>query len=61
MSGVRYPADIYEVTLRIGAYDLPKVRAVADPSNQETILGRDVLNQLIVTLNGLAQVTEIAR
>jgi hypothetical protein len=53
--------DIYEVSLRVGSYMVSKVYAVADKRNAEVILGRDVLNQFIVTLNGLASTVEISQ
>jgi predicted aspartyl protease len=52
--------DIYLVQVRIGSYDVGGVRAVALPSGSEAILGRDVLNQLILTLNGLANVVGVS-
>jgi hypothetical protein len=36
------------------------IQVVGDTEGEEAILGRDVLNQLIVTLNGLASVVEIS-
>ncbi|MCX6044961.1 MAG: hypothetical protein NT075_07595 [Chloroflexi bacterium] len=54
ISGFSQSVDIYTVSLQIGFFKLPKVYAVADRQNGETIVGRDVLNQFIVTLNGLA-------
>lgn len=44
--------DVYLATLEIGPYQLPGIRILADARFGEAILGRDVLNQLIVTLNG---------
>ena len=35
------------------------MRVVVDKCRDELIIGRNVLNQFIVTLNGLAVVTEI--
>ena len=61
IAGVSYPVDIYEVELQIGSYHIPKVYAVADGQNREMIIGRDVLNQFVVTLNGLANVVEISQ
>ncbi|MCA9938200.1 MAG: retroviral-like aspartic protease family protein [Anaerolineales bacterium] len=61
ITGIRYPVDIYEVGLQIGPYRIPKVYAVADVQNGEMILGRDALNQFIVTLNGLANIVEISQ
>ena len=60
VSGVSYAVDIYEVRVQLGPILLPKVYAVANRSNDETILGRDVLNHLVVTLNGLASVVEVS-
>lgn len=60
IAGTRIAVVLYRVALRIGPHLVRGVRAVADPSNQNSILGRDVLNQLVVTLNGLASVTEIS-
>jgi len=52
-------SDNSVVVLQLGNFTIPKVYAVADRQNGEMILGRDVLNQFIVTLNGLANVVEI--
>lgn len=59
-SGLSYVVDMYETALRVGGFTVPKVYAVADRQNGEMILGRDVLNYFVVTLNGLAQTTEIS-
>jgi len=53
MQGPLYRVDVYEVEMRIGNFRVPKTRVVADPQNAGAILGRNVLNQFIVTLNGL--------
>ena len=58
VAGISYTVDMYRVFVTIGEFHT-WATAVADHQNQQTILGRDVLNQLIVTLNGLAFVTEI--
>jgi len=58
-SGLRIPVAIYMVQLQIGVSVLPGVEVVGRTGSNETIVGRDVLNQFIVTLNGLANVTEI--
>lgn len=55
------PYDVYLGTITIGAYVIRGVRILADPQNNEAILGRDVLNQMIVTLNGLANIVEITQ
>ena len=53
-------ADIYLVSLRVGPALLGAVRVVAGAEGDEILLGRNVLNQLVVTLNGLASTVEIA-
>jgi predicted aspartyl protease len=60
-SGLSYIVDIYEVVVQIGSFTVPKVYAIADRSNSEATIGRDVLNHLIVTLNGLAYTVEISQ
>ena len=60
VTGARNSVDIYAIKLRIGTYKLSSVRVVADEQNHETILGRNVLNHFVVTLNGLASITEIS-
>ena len=53
--------DVYLVMLRIGPFQIRGVRVLADKFGNEIILGRNALNQLIVTLNGLANVVEISQ
>ncbi len=60
VTGVRQTADLYLITVQIGPHKITGIRATAVSVGSEAILGRDVLNHLIVTLNGLANVTEIA-
>ena len=59
--GPSFAVDVHEVTLWIGQFRLPQVRVVADQQNSECILGRNVLNRFIVTLNGLASITDISQ
>ena len=54
------PYDVYLVVLEIGPYRLPGVRVLADRRFGEAVIGRDVLNQLVVTLNGPGLTVEIA-
>jgi hypothetical protein len=46
--------------VQIGSYSL-FARVVGDEINSEIIIGRDILNQFIVTLNGLASIVEISQ
>lgn len=52
--------DVYLATLIIGTHTMSAVRVVAAMDGAEAIIGRNVLNRLVVTLNGLAGVTEIS-
>jgi predicted aspartyl protease len=56
----RIQVDLYWVWLYIGNLRPMYVEVVADSVGEEAILGRDVLNQFIVTLNGLASTVEIS-
>ena len=58
--GNRRLVALYEVLIQIGPLALGKFQVVGMEDESDIILGRDVLNQLIVTLNGLAQVAEIS-
>ena len=59
ITSARSIVDIYEVTSHLGPHLFPKVRVAADKHNDRLILGRDVLNQLMITPKGLASATEI--
>jgi predicted aspartyl protease len=51
--------DLYLVDLRIGPYHLRSVEIGATESGGEALIGRNVLNQMEVTLNGPAGVVEV--
>lgn len=51
--------DIYRVSIEITSHTIRGIRAVAAESGNEMILGRDVLNQIVVILRGPAEVIEI--
>jgi predicted aspartyl protease len=53
--------DVYLATILIGNYVINGVRVLAAATGGEAILGRDVLNQMVVTLNGLAHVVEVSQ
>ena len=61
ITGERRPVDLYLVTLHLGPLRIAGVRAVALSPGDTSILGRDVLNQLDITLSGIAGVTEVYR
>lgn len=57
---VRYQASMYVARIEIGQYAFFGVRVIGDKQGR-AILGRDVLNQLVVTLNGLANTLDITQ
>ena len=58
ITGVGIWADIYLVSMRIGPLKLSGIRVIASPG-AEAILGRNVLNQLVLGLNGPAESVEL--
>lgn len=54
VTGHRVTVDTYLVTIQIGANRIAGVEAIAMEESAEAILGRDVLNQLELTLVGPA-------
>lgn len=53
--------DVYLAVIHIGPFQVHGVRILADQEDREAIVGHDVLNQLVVTLNGLANMVEISQ
>lgn len=58
-TGHRLVVDTYLVTVRLGPHRLHGIQAVAMLEGMEAVVGRDVLNQLEIVLNGPANVLEI--
>lgn len=59
VSGVRVEVDLYLVAIRIGAILLRGLHVVAAPAGSEALIGRDVLNQVVVTLDGPAAIVSV--
>lgn len=59
LTGLSYQVEVYVVALRIGPYQHPAVEILANRQSKDVLLGRNVLNHLIVTLNGLSYMVEI--
>ncbi|MEM9774399.1 MAG: hypothetical protein AAF902_07450 [Chloroflexota bacterium] len=57
--GVKRNVKIYDVWLKLASHPPVFIEVIGDQVNTDVILGRDVLNDYEVTLNGLASVTEI--
>lgn len=52
--------NLYTVSFLLGDFERRQLLVIGGLDENEIIVGRDVLNQLIVTMNGLAAVTEIS-
>lgn len=61
VAGSRSLVDLYVISLHIGPFVFGDLLVVGGPQHDEVVVGRDVLNHFIVTLNGLAGVVEIAQ
>lgn len=61
VDGSRYRVRLFSVAVIIGPYTVQGIDAIANETTPEAIVGRDVLNQLVVTLDGLGQTTTIDR
>jgi predicted aspartyl protease len=59
VTGAPTVVDVYEVALQVGPHLFSYVRVAADKHNTLIVLGRDILNHLVITLNGLAAATEL--
>ena len=59
ITGHREPVELYLITVHIGEHHIHAVRAAALSASEEAILGRNVLNQLSIMLNGAAGITEV--
>lgn len=60
VAGISYRVPVYIVSLSIGQMRIGAIRVAGDRQNTQMILGRDVLNQFVVTLNGLAFTVEVS-
>jgi hypothetical protein len=60
VTGATRQVDRFLTKIHIGNKIIRGVFAIAVSAEEDTLLGRDVLNELVVTLSGPAHVTEIA-
>jgi predicted aspartyl protease len=54
-------AEVYIVNILVGPYTLYAVRVLAMPAGSDSVVGRDVLNHLTITLNGPAGAVELVQ
>lgn len=60
IEGTRYAVNMYLVTIHIASQQLKGIQVIANEHTDEVIIGRDVLNQLHLTLDGLGLTTTIS-
>ena len=58
--GRALPVSLYLVTVEIAGHRMYGIEAIAAETSDEIIIGRDVLNHLIVTFDGIGGETEIS-
>lgn len=61
VSGKRASATLYTVSLQFAHYQRDRIDVVGNQDTDEVIIGRDVLNHLVVTLDGLANAVLVQR
>ena len=61
VTGTRSIVDLYTIALQFGPFTFRECLVAGGSQAEELMIGRNILNQFIVTLNGLANVVEIAR
>ena len=52
--------SVYLVDIQIDSLLVPSVQAIGISQDDEPLIGRDILNHLIVTLGGIGGVTEVS-
>ncbi|MEM9776733.1 MAG: hypothetical protein AAF902_19290 [Chloroflexota bacterium] len=60
ITGISERAQTFFVKVKIKDFTIQGLEVIGHKHNDEIIIGRDILNQLIVELNGLAQITTIS-
>lgn len=61
ISGMRYRVAVYMINLSISSIIFSDVEVIANQQTDEIVLGRDILNELLVTLNGPAETVFISQ
>lgn len=57
ITGRRVEVDLYHTGIRVGTKLINGVAVVGTPATSDAVIGRDVLNQLVVTLDGPGETT----
>lgn len=57
--GKRDLVDRYDISLKFAHFTHSRISVVGVTQTNEAVIGRDILNRLVVTLNGLASAVEI--
>lgn len=59
ITGQRAQVDLYLISLQVGTLQPVRLAVAGDAQLNEAIVGRDLLNQLVVKLDGPAMAVEI--
>lgn len=61
VTGARFLIELYSISLQFGPFEFTDLVVAGGIHPDEVLIGRDILNQFEVTLNGLASIVEISR
>lgn len=61
VTGTRSAIDMYTISLQFGPFAFQDRLVAGGLQLDEIIIGRDILNQFVVTLNGLAGAVELSQ
>lgn len=59
ISGKRTGTSLYTIALQVAHYERNRMNVVGNEETDDIILGRDILNHFVTTLDGLANAVEI--
>lgn len=59
ISGKRTGPSLYTISLQVAHYERKRMNVVGNEETDDIILGRDILNHFVTTLDGLANAVEI--
>lgn len=61
VSGKRTGANLYTISLQVAHYERQRIDVIGNQDTDEIIVGRDILNHLVITLHGLANSVLVER
>ena len=61
VTGTLSVINLYSISMHVGPLEFRDRMVAGGNQPDEIIIGRDILNQLVVTLNGLASMVELTQ